>query len=133
MNMHGIVAGYIGAVNPLITIQIKASTGYTKDASFKPVPSYAAPVDVVAQVQALTFSDLRQLDSLNIQGNRRGLYLPAPSWNAVSRVDVEGGDLARFPEWPGAPERVWLLAHVLENWPDWVKVAVTLQVDEAWA
>ena len=132
MNMHGIVAAFVGSVNPQITASLKASTGYTQNASYAQVPSYAAPVDVLVQCQALTYGDLRQLDALNIQGERRALYMPGPSWQQVSRVDVQGGDLIRFPEWPGAPERVWLLAHVLEKWPDWVKVAVTLQTDEPW-
>ncbi len=132
MNMHGIVAGFVGAVNPLITASLKASTGFTQDASYAQVPSYAAPVNISVQCQALTYADLRQLDGLNIQGERRALYMPGPSWQQVSRVDVQGGDLARFPEYPGAAEKVWLLVHVLEKWPDWVKVAVTLQNEDAW-
>lgn len=129
MNLHGIVAGAVGAVNPMIVATILESDGYTIAATGKQVPAYKAPVSVKVQVQALEFGDLRQLEAMNVQGERRAVYIYGSEWNGISRIDERGGDLLIFPERPGADPRTWLVAVVLEKWPDWVKVAVTLQND----
>lgn len=129
MNLHGIVAGAVGAVNPMIVATILESDGYTIAATGKQVPVYKAPVSVKVQVQALEFGDLRQLEAMNVQGERRAVYIYGSEWNGISRIDERGGDLLIFPERPGADPRTWLVAVVLEKWPDWVKVAVTLQND----
>ena len=126
MNMHGIVAGAVGAINPLITASVQISTGYSTSSDGNQVPSYATPVNYQVQVQALAFKDIQQLDALNIQGERRAVYVPA-QLAGVIRVDQKGGDLLTFAEYPGGPSHTWLVAVVLETWPDWVKVAVTLQ------
>jgi hypothetical protein len=126
MNLHGLVQGVIGAVNPNIPAQVFASTGYTTGADGKRVPTYAAPVTIQIQVQALTYTDLVKLDGLNIQGERRAVYLNG-DWNGAVRVDQQGGDLLKFPDHPGGPVRTWLAAMILENWPDWTKIACTLQ------
>lgn len=129
MNMHGIVASMIGAVNPLVVGSLLESNGYTTDAAFKQVPAYKTPVDVKLQIQALAWKEIQQLDALNVQGERRAVYIYGSQWNAISRVDQRGGDLLIFPEVPGGTPRTWLVVLVLEKWPDWVKVAVTLQDD----
>lgn len=129
MNLHGIVAGGIGAINPFIVSTIRESDGYTIEATGKQVPAYKEPVDIKIQVQALEWKDLQQLDAMNVQGERRAVYIYGSEWNGISRIDERGGDLLTFPEVPGGPPRTWLVAVVLEKWPDWVKVAVTLQVE----
>lgn len=129
MNLHGIVAGAVGAVNPLIVASILESDGYAIQASGKQVPAYKDPVDVKVQVQALQWKDLQQLDAMNVQGERRAVYIYGSEWNGISRIDERGGDLLIFPERPETVPRTWLVALVLEKWPDWVKVAVTLQND----
>nr|DAH84741.1 MAG TPA: head closure knob [Caudoviricetes sp.] len=126
MNLHGIVAPAIGAVNPFVPVTLKRSNGYTIEPDGTQVPSYV-DVPLSVQVQALSFSDLQQLDGLNIQGVRRAVYLDGPTMGVVRNIGA-GGDLFAFP--PGLlPEGdLWLAAHVLERWPDWSKVAITLQV-----
>lgn len=126
MNLHGIVAPAIGAVNPFVPVTLKRSNGYTIEPDGTQVPSYV-DVSLSVQVQALSFSDLQQLDGLNIQGVRRAVYLDGPAMGVVRNIGA-GGDLFAFP--PGTfPEGdLWLAAHVLERWPDWSKVAITLQV-----
>lgn len=121
MNLHAIVSGAIGAVNPHVSVQVQLSTGHTTTPAGKRVPAYSAPVAMTAQVQALTSTDLRKLDGLNIQGSMRTLYLSG-SLSGVSRLAQKGGDLVTMPD--GA---VYLTTMVLEQWPDWCKVAVTLQ------
>ncbi|WP_429322567.1 hypothetical protein [Paraburkholderia sp. GAS448] len=66
-----------------------------------------------------------QLDGLNLQGERRALYLDG-NWQGVLRAEVKGGDLVTLPD-----SSLWLIAHVLENWrmtSGWCKVAVTRQM-----
>lgn len=122
MNLHGIVSGAIGSVNPFVSATIQVSTGYTTTADFRQVPSYDTHAASV-QVQALTFEDLKKLDGLNIQGIRRALYI-AGAWNGVIRADARGGDLITMPD-----GTVWLAVLELEAWPDWTKIAVTRQMN----
>ncbi len=120
MNLHGIVSGAIGAVNPLVPIVIRRSIGNTQQADFTRVPMYADPVTVIAQVQALSAGDLQQTEKLNIQGEQRAVYINGRT-DGVIREDRKGGDLV---EWDG---KIWLNAHVLEYWPDWCKFVIVRQ------
>lgn len=122
MNLHGIAAPAIGMVNPFLPITYRASTGSTTLEDGTRVPSYAAPVTVSAQVQALTYSDLLKLGGMNIQGVRSKLYVSG-SMNGIVRGAAKGGDLVTM-----ANGSTWLVAIVLEDWPDWTSLAITLQV-----
>jgi len=125
MNLHGIVAGAIGAINPFVPVTIQRSTGYTTAADGKRTPTYTTFTASV-QVQALTFGDIRMLDGLNIEGVRRAVYMTG-NVMAIVRIAQRGGDLLQFS--PGVlPEgNIWLAAQALEQWPDWVKFCITLQ------
>ena len=72
------------------------------------------------QVQALTSPELRQLDSLNIQGVMKAVYLSG-RWHGAVRVGQQGGDLLKFHG------QTWLAVQVIENWSTWSKLAVVLQ------
>lgn len=126
MNLHNLVRGAIGAVNPELLATVRMCTGYTTAANGARTPSYTDFPGVPVQVQALSYSDLMKVDGLNIQGNRSGIYLNG-NWDGLVRRDRKGGDLIVIPSGPSAG--VWLVAVVLENWPDWTKVAVTQQLD----
>ncbi len=121
MNLNSRAHGAISAVNPRQRLTLQRSTGYTTAADGSRAPSYAAPVDAYGQVQSLTFRDLQQIEGLNLQGTRRAIYLDG-HWDGLVRSESKGGDLI-------TDERgnVWLVAMVLEHWPQWSKVAVTLQ------
>lgn len=121
MDLHRIASGVISAVNPMQNLVLKASTGYTVNGAGRQVPVYADPVTIPGQVQPLTYKDLRQLDSLNIQGSTNAIYFDQ-AVNAIVRADRKGGDLVTAPD-----GKVYLTTQVLEAWPDWTKVAVTLQ------
>lgn len=123
MNLHSLVRGAISSVNPDTPVTVLISTGFTKDASFRQVPSYAPPVTMTAQVQALTSTDLRKLDAMNVQGSMRTIYLSG-SLDGASRLKQTGGDLVTMPD-----GTVYLTTMVLERWPDWCKVSCTLQTD----
>lgn len=121
MNLHAIVSPVIGVVNPNVMATVMMSTGYTIDANSKQVPAYTQFDRVPAQVQALSFGDIQKLAGLNLQGVRRAIYLTG-NWDGLVRGERRGGDLIVIGD------QTWLVAIALESWPDWTKVAATLQV-----
>jgi hypothetical protein len=125
VNLHGIVSGAISAVNPFVAATVQRSTGYTTNSDGSRVPTYTT-FSVSVQMQALTYTDLRELDALNITGKRRKIYLSGDV-EGIIRADQRGGDLIVFPTGTLPEGNTWLAAYVLENWPDWVSVAITLQ------
>lgn len=127
MNLHGIVSGAIGAVNPQISIQWLQSTGYTTDDAGKRTPTNTVTT-VRAQVQALSATDLRHTEGLNMTGVMRSVYLYGDVTGIV-RIDQKGGDILQFAEVPGGTVRNWLVSQVMETWPDWCRVIVTLQAN----
>lgn len=129
MNLHAIAGPVVAVVNPFIPVTIKVSTGSTRNPDGSRTPTYASTT-ASAQVQALQFRDIAQLQGLNLQGTRRKIYLSG-DFEGLVRSQNKGGDLIIFPndgsQWANS---VWLVAMVLETWPDWCSVAVTLQVDK---
>lgn len=121
MDLHRIASRAISAVNPMQNLVLKVSTGYAVSSAGKQVPTYAAPVTIPGQVQPLTYKDLMQLDSLNIQGSTDAIYFDQRV-DAIVRVDRKGGDVVTAPD-----GKIYLVTQVIERWPDWTKVAVTLQ------
>jgi hypothetical protein len=121
MNLHGIVAPYISAVNPLETVLLLRSAGYTTNASGKRIAQFQPAVAVITDLQALSKDDLHQLEGLNIQGYRRALYINGASYGVV-RPDQLGGDLV-----VRSYGTTWLNVQVLEPWNDWMKFVVTRQ------
>ena len=122
MNLHAIVAPCVGAVNPNVEVTIMPSTGSVTNPDGTRVPTFSS-VPAIAQVQALTYTDLRQLDGLNITGIRRAMYLYGDV-EAIVRVAQQGGSLIQVAG------QTWLVVQVAENWnpmDGWVKVLVTLQ------
>lgn len=92
-------------------------------AQVAPVSSEAmtSSLTLLGQIQAMTFRDLQQLEGLNLNGTRRGIYFNGRI-AATMRWSAKGGDLLTFPD-----GSVWLTAMVLEQWPDWCKIAATQQ------
>lgn len=125
MDLHGIVRGAITSVNPDVSAILRRSTGYTVDADFQQVPTYQ-DLPISAQVQALSYQDLRQIDGLNINGTRRAVYLSGSAMATVRNLQA-GGDLVVFPVGTLPGGDIWLVAYVLEQWPDWAKCVLTLQ------
>jgi hypothetical protein len=124
VNLHSIVGPLIGVVNPNLTVSIRVSTGYATAADGSRTPTFADPVDVVAQVQPVSWRDLQQMDGLNLQGVRRVVYLDGEIAGLV-RSTNQGGDLITFPD-----GTIWLVAQILEGFSQtagWCKAAITLQ------
>lgn len=122
MDLFGITAGYISAVNPLVAVVLQASTGASTTApDGSRTPTYAAPVTLQGQVQPISTGDIRHLESLNIQGVNRAIYLEGDVSGLV-RTTGQGGDLLTLTD-----GSVYLVKAVLEQWPNWAKCAVVLQ------
>lgn len=124
MNLHALVAPYVAAVNPFLLGTIKASTGYTTAADGSRTPTYSTTANVPMQVQALAAKDLAHLDSLNIEGVTRKVWVNG-SVEGVNRATGKGGDLLIFGG------RTWLATLIFETWDadgPWCSVGVTEQV-----
>ena len=130
LNLHAIASRVIGIVNPKILVIVRVSTGYTTEPDGSRSPTYDDVYDVPAQIQSLSQGDLRQIDSLNIQGVQRAIYLYGKI-DGLNRPEQKGGDLIVYPEnrsdWPFGT--TWKVVQVMEQWPSWCKVAVTQQMD----
>ena len=124
MNLHGIAGPIVAAVNPWITVSIQQSDGYGTNPDGSRGPSYEPPVTVQAQIQPLQYRDLVQIDGLNLNGEKRAMYVTG-DYQAVVRSSKQGGDLVTLPD-----GSVWLVVQQLENWHmanGWVKVAIVKQ------
>jgi len=125
MNLHGLVKGVVGAVNPEIQATLKKSCGYTTSTAGDQLPAFLTSTGSI-QVQGVVGDDLTHAQNLNIQGVTRKVYLPG-NWAGVVRADQKGGDLLYFPQFPGSVIQEWAVKTVLEAWPDWSAVLVVLQ------
>lgn len=130
MNLHGIVSGVIGTVNPFVPVTLQQSAGtYDTALDGSRTPHYNASPQSV-QVQALSAKEIQHLDGLNIQGVLRKAYLNG-DWRGVYRATNQGGDLMQFAAVAGVPASLqgttWKVVQVFETWPDWCALAIQLQ------
>lgn len=122
MDLHGIVSGAIGTVNPFVPAQYYASQPPVTAADGSRAPGYAPPVSMSVQKQELSFKDLQHVDGLNLQGIFCAVYLRGTAY-AVMRGKAKGGDKFVI----GCD--TWLVVAIPEQWPDWCKVLLNLQVE----
>ncbi len=127
MNIRGIANKYIQVTNKNQLINWVQSNGYVTDDAGKRTPK-TLTLTVEAQIQALSATDLKHIDGLNITGVMRSVYMYGNAAGVV-RADQIGGDILVFPEVPGGCNKNWLINQVIETWSDWCHVIVTLQVE----
>lgn len=120
MNLHEIVAPFIGVVNDnLVGVWYRAD-GSTPGPGRKPVPSYVV-IDAAlsVQVQAVEGETLKQIDSLNIQGIKRSFFCSG-ELRGVDREAQFGGDIVQFGDTADIPSPLqntsWLIVVVVEPW-----------------
>lgn len=77
-----------------------------------------------AQIQPMTWRDLQQIEGLNLQGTRWKAYLHGEV-DGIVRPEKKGGDLIVIST--GRHQGTWLVTQVLEQFPDWICAAITLQ------
>ena len=82
-------------------------------------------LNLTAQIQPIGWRDIQQLDGLNLQGVRYKAYLYGEV-DGLVRPEKKGGDLIVFPA-GSRHAGVYLVAQVLEQFPDWCCAALTLQ------
>jgi hypothetical protein len=126
-NVRALANKYIQVTNPNQKINWVQSNGYVTDDAGKRTPK-TITLTVDAQVQALSATDLKHIDGLNITGVMRSVYMYGNAAGVV-RADQIGGDILVFPEVPGGCNKNWLINQVIETWSDWCHVIVTLQVE----
>ncbi len=127
MDLYRLTSGVIDAVNPRIVVSIQTSAGNVTNPDGTVAPLYDPAVSVLAQVQALSGRDLRQIEGLNLQGTLRAIYVD-DGIDGVERVTLKGGDLITLPDCS-----VWLVTLVPEPWKTtagWTKAIITLQVSK---
>jgi hypothetical protein len=129
LNLNAAVNSVTRRVNPNFPASLLVSTGFSM-VNHVPVPSYAAPLPIIAQVQPLTTGDVRQLDALNIQGAERVIFMNGAA-HAILRVKQTGGDLVVFAANTLPEGNTWKILASLEQWGanTWCKVAVVLTDD----
>jgi hypothetical protein len=107
---------------------MKLSTGAETLPDFSRRATYNTYANIPAQIQAMSFGDLKQVEGLALTGLRRKIYFYG-NFNGIVRGLQKGGDLIIFPD--GSE---WLLAFVLEAFghglvgqQGWTSAVVTLQ------
>jgi hypothetical protein len=91
-----------------------------------PSTQVTTALTAMAQIQPMTWRDLQQTEGLNLQGVRWKVYLHGQV-DGVVRAEKKGGDLIVIAA--GRHQGTWIVAQVLEQFPDWVCAAITLQND----
>lgn len=124
MNLHAIVSGAIAVLNTPFIGLLAISRGNTLGADHRQRPLFEVRLGVEMQVQPMTGDDLAQIDSLNIQGVVRKVFLNGNIQGINRPAGGKGGDLLRFNG------QTWLVKAVLETWdnPGWCSVAVVEQM-----
>lgn len=120
MNLNSLASGLVGAVSPRVPITVTQNTGYTVGADGTQTPT-TNTITTTGHVQPLGPQDLRQLEGLNVQDVTAKVYLNG-DFEGVFRVLGKGGDLLTFNG------QTYLVTAVLERWPDWTCVGVTMQL-----
>lgn len=124
MNLHNIAGAIVAAINPWTSGRYFQANGSTTAGDGKRTPTYLPALPVTVQMQALSWKDTQMLDSINLAGERRAMYVNG-DWQSIARPDLRGGDKIVL-----ADGTTWLIVQNLENWnatAGWSKVAVTRQ------
>lgn len=124
MNLRNIANSVTRAVNPNTVITLRAFASYAISGAGKSTPTYATARTLSGQVQALTKKEIEHLDSMNISGCERAVYVNE-QLQAYDRLQQTGGDYLYF-------EGVWWRVDaLLEGWTNpavgWSRAALTRQ------
>lgn len=122
VNLRAIANRYTSTINPNVTVQRHAYAGRVRSPSGKVKATYADPVPLVAQFQALSKKDVEHLDNMNLSTCERAAFVNG-QLVAFDRAEQTGGDIIVGD---GA---VWMVMAILAGWTQsgWCKVALTKQ------
>lgn len=126
MNLSAIANAAITVINPNVTGNLVRNSDQliNPDGTVTPIVSREA---VIAQVQAASSSDLRQVDSLNIAGVQRVAYVNRRI-DGLNRFGKKGGDFLELNTGINSALDAWHVVAVLEPWGGrWTKIFLLLQ------
>jgi hypothetical protein len=133
INLRRIANSAIQIINTDIWVEWRKSLGSIPREDGLPIPQYAEPKQIRANVQALAGSDLMHESDLNQTSTMRKVYLwsnfDAGEKLTVGTPNQVGGDLLIFPQVPKGLNCVWLITQINEQWKKWACVNVVLQND----
>jgi hypothetical protein len=123
------IAGVGVAVGSMITAQLSGARGGIGTYSLSQVQDVGSvamttTLALLAQVQPMTKSDLMQIEGLNLNGDKKAIYLNG-AIDGVVRVKLKGGDLIDTPD-----GQTWLIVQDLEAFnatAGWTKAVMVLQ------
>lgn len=124
MNLHGIAAPIISAVNPMVPVVVFVSAGSVTNPDGSRVPAFLPALSVAGQIQPISTRDMAQLEGINLGGVRWKIYLYGEV-DSIIREERKGGDLVIIPQ--GRHKGTWLVVQVLEQFPDWCCAAIVFQ------
>ncbi|QDH17411.1 hypothetical protein [Swingsia samuiensis] len=112
----------IAPVNGQIQAVLKVTNGYTVNDDFSKTPN-ELEISVMIEVQAMSTSDLRQVQNINQQSDMRAVYIRG-GIKGLNRPLQTGGDILHFY---GSD---WKVVQVLEEWgmEEWTKLVVSRQI-----
>lgn len=133
INLRRIANSAIQIINTDIWVEWRKSLGSIPREDGLPIPQYAEPKQIRANVQALAGSDIIHEADLNQTPIMRKVYLwsnfDAGEKLTVGTPNQVGGDLLIFPQVPKGLNCVWLITQINEQWKKWACVNVVLQND----
>ena len=133
INLRRIANSAIQIINTDIWVEWRKSLGAIPRKDGLPIPQYAEPKQIRANVQALAGSDIIHENDLNQTSIMRKVYLwsnfDAGEKLTVGTPNQVGGDLLIFPQVPKGLNCVWLITQINEQWKKWACVNVVLQND----
>lgn len=133
INLRRIANSAIQIINTDIWVEWRKSLGSIPREDGLPIPQYAEPKQIRANVQALAGSDIIHENDLNQTSIMRKVYLwsnfDAGEKLTVGTPNQVGGDLLIFPQVPKGLNCVWLITQINEQWKKWACVNVVLQND----
>lgn len=133
INLRRIANSAIQIINTDIWVEWRKSLGSIPREDGLPIPQYAEPKQIRANVQALAGSDIIHENNLNQTSIMRKVYLwsnfDAGEKLTVGTPNQVGGDLLIFPQVPKGLNCVWLITQINEQWKKWACVNVVLQND----
>ena len=133
INLRRIANSAIQIINTDIWVEWRKSLGSIPREDGLPIPQYAEPKQIRANVQALAGSDIIHENDLNQTSIMRKVYLwsnfDAGEKLTVGTANQVGGDLLIFPQVPKGLNCVWLITQINEQWKKWACVNVVLQND----
>lgn len=133
INLRRIANSAIQIINTDIWVEWRKSLGSIPREDGLPIPQYAEPKQIRANVQALAGSDIIHENDLNQTSTMRKVYLwsnfDAGEKLTVGTPNQVGGDLLIFPQVPKGLNCVWLITQINEQWKKWACVNVVLQND----